>query len=781
MISSFITVDHSSPNTVEKLEERAAQIVSYFLSFSTDNDFKDRFYDNHSIPDKESIPAVAEQRFFNTLLFQLRKKRQLTSAQAEAFLCLFPEGKLADWQALILTLALEHRQLFEDKERSLRAMATFRFLLQDKQKRKNLIAVDVIEQNLPNPLLRLNRIEKHLSHLLDTIPSRKDLTDKQKAYVSQRILPLRRLIADVVEEEQKHLRKKSKNSGSLPSKPKPPIKQPHTPHAPIEKDKFITLHEQAQVDEDEVSHALVHEYPSKTNEHMDGDEFLSDNAPDRSYAMLVPESSLPDSFKRSFRLSALRAQKVAGHLERNEKKPVTMNNQLTRYGVTKLIEALRESALYQPDITLLMHLMLTTGRRLEQILEVKVVNHFKAFSEPGDAVVFYKNGVIFWAYRPDLPQHIIPNPLSSLVQQPKNPVILPLPSFPAENVSELFCLPEKRKEGITDFLDDFNRTYKTKLTPNRIADFLSYYLHQHGIDDVVNALITGNPGIQKAGTYYFQYDQETIVKSYELFINEFFPTSSIPEEIHRGLLSIEGGGSQLFVKQEAVSALFAHLSFEINSSKGIAEFHNAYTYYVLHLLNLATGHRPVRDPFDDLNHIDLLNKTIFISDKESRQTASSARVLALPEVAIQQLKLYIAHLKKIQILLSSLGPQLAEEVEMTLAGQNRLLFLLEEKESGGYQIKPLSPSKTQSYLGSLFDIPANWHRHFLRTSLSRQGVLGELIDAWMGHAKIGQEGYSKYSGLSMQGLKNTAEVINQIIEDLNVKPLPGWGGEIGHE
>lgn len=265
-----------------------------------------------------------------------------------------------------------------------------------------------------------------------------------------------------------------------------------------------------------------------------------------------------------------------------------------------------------------------------------------------------------------------------------------------------------------------------------------------------------------------------MLEAYELFLKKYF--SFEIEEFKKEALIKHMGGSQLIVKPEAVSALFAHLALKAQTNRDdIAEFHNAYTFYILHLLNFATGHRPVRDPFDDLEHIDLANKKIFISDKESRQTSTSARVLRLPEIAIQQLNLYIEHLKELQLRLCVINPNAANAVARTLAGKNRLLFLFEENDSGSYQIQPLSPKAVQEYLGALFNIPANWHRHYLRTFLSRSTVPGELIDAWMGHAKLGQEGYNQFSGLSMEYMWLISNKIEREMDKLGIKAVAGWG------
>lgn len=771
MISSFF-IEHHAKEVRDALELRAAQLVIRILNASDDEILKIRTYKHHLLIDERTVPALTDHKKLDQILQDLRDSKQITLAQAEAFLCLPPiqSNGLANWQSLILFTSLEHKRLFGETARSLRAMSAFRLLLQDKRENKNHLDIMLIERDLPDPLQWSDQIVVQLSAFLDVLPV------EHETYIRQRLLPIRRILIDVQEEEQKNLRSREQRSSGEKQTPKHEVKQPDTPQSPVKRGQFSSVSKSARVDDDEADHTLIHEYPDRTNSTLNNEEFASDNAPEQSYITLAPDETVPAVLRRSFMMSAIRAKTVAGHIERSEKRLVTMTNQLTRYDIDSLKEALQVYPPSHPQIILILHLMFVTGRRMEQVLRARKIEHSNELSEPGDAIIFQEGGLTVWVYRPSLPKHELTGNLGLLVDQQKNPVILPLPSSTAMDwVMDIPANTETIRKGVVDFINDVNRKYKTKLTSNRVGDFLSNYLHHQGVDDVVNALITGNPDIQEAGTYYYQYDHDTIINAYELFINEFFP-NAIPENIKTHLISREGGGSQLFVKQQAVSALFAHLAAKVSSSRGIAEFHNAYTFYILHLLNLATGHRPVRDAFDDLSHIDLLNKKIFISDKESRQTASSARVLALPEAAIQQIKLYLEHLENIQLLLHSINPELADAVEMTLSGTSRLLFLLNENELGSYQIHPLAPKDTKEYLGALFDIPTNWHRHFLRTSLAQHNVPGELIDSWMGHAKIGQEGYSRYSGLSMQGLDKIADIIDQIMKGLDVKPLHGWGG-----
>ncbi len=773
MINKFITAQHSA-DTLKILDLRASQLATSFFNDSTDESLKSRVYEHYLKQADAPLSLITDKAALDQIFLNLKNNKQITEAQAEAFLCVSSDqNRMIRWQTLIFVVSLEHMRLFESSDRALRAMSDFRRLLQDKKDNKKPQEIITIESSIPDPLQSLDQIVMRLSKFLDQVPK------SQKKYIDQRLLSIRRILADVNEEKLKNQRsRESQNNDEREiNQQEPELHAEGTDvrSSPVKRGSYNASIEAARVDDEDAAHAVMRESPDTTHNTLNEAEFASDNATERSYITLAPDSSTPPSLRRSFILSAVHAKAVAGHIERNEKRLVTAMSQLTRHDIHCLKEALQQKAETQATIVFLVHLMLTTGRRLEQIFRARNISHTDDLKKPGDAIILQKSGDMYWVYRADLPLHSLEGDLELFIDRQTSPVILPLPPPPPQ--SYMLTLPPLTAEiqqGVIDFIDEINRANKTRLTSNRIAEFLSCFLHQRGVDDVVNALVTGNPSIQEAGTYYYQYEHKSLLEAYELFLTEFFALEI--EDFKKEALIKHKGGSQLVVKPEVVSALFEHLVSKTQASKGdIADFHNAYTYYILHLLNFATGHRPVRDPFDDLERIDLINKKIFISDKESRQTASSARVLRLSELAIQQINLYIEHLKKLQLQLFIINPDAANAVARTLAGKNRLLFLFEENDSGSYQIQPLSPKAVQEYLGALFNIPANWHRHYLRTFLSRSTVPGELIDAWMGHAKLGQEGYNQFSGLSMEYVWLISNKIEREMNKLGIKAIAGWG------
>lgn len=780
MISKFFTIPHTV-DTLKTLELRAVQLVTNFLNDSTDEDLKSRIYERYLGQADDSLSLTVGKAGLNKILKYLQTSQKITESAFEAFLCVSSDqNRMIRWQSLILIASMEHRRLFKSSEneakisadRTKSALNAFRLILQDKEKGKSLEQIAIIENGITDALQYLKLIVPQLHDFFEHQPK------TQKKYIKQRLEPIHRILEDVAEGKLKNVRVR-KGPSSAAKKNEQELEQnteeTDANSGPVKRGGYATNTQSARVDDEEAAHSIMREQPDKALNTFNEAEFLSDNASDRSYMSLHPDASTPVSLSRSFILSAVHAKTVAGHIERNEKRLVTAMSQLTRHDIHCLKESLQQKAETQPTIVFLVHLMLVTGRRLEQILRADNIKHAGDLKQAGDAIILQQNGGMYWVYRADLPRHLLAGNLELFIDRQTSPVILLLPPPPEKSyMPALPSLTAEIQQGVIDFIDEVNRVNKTRLTSNRIAAFLSNFLHQRGVDDVVNALITGNPSIQEAGTYYYQYENKIVFEAYELFLNELFALEI--EDFKKEALIKHRGGSQLIVKPEVVSALFAHLASKVQtSSDDIAKFHNAYTFYILHLLSFASGHRPVRDPFDDLDHIDLINKKIFISDKESRQTSTSARVLRLPEIAIQQLNLYIEHLKELQLRLCVINPNAANAVARTLAGKNRLLFLFEENDSGSYQIQPLSPKAVQEYLGALFNIPANWHRHYLRTFLSRSTVPGELIDAWMGHAKLGQEGYNQFSGLSMEYMWLISNKIEREMDKLGIKAVAGWG------
>jgi len=230
-------------------------------------------------------------------------------------------------------------------------------------------------------------------------------------------------------------------------------------------------------------------------------------------------------------------------------------------------------------------------------------------------------------------------------------------------------------------------------------------------------------------------------------------------------------GSQLQVKPNVVQLLFEQLSNDIenvrlNNKKSMVNYHQQYTLYTLLLLFLSSGHRPVCEPFETVNIFNLKNKTIYISDKESRSELAS-RVLVLPNIAINQLEFYLDHLKQLAIFYKGSSTEMSALIEKSLNGDGYLFFFIK-----GRKIYAMTPAIMSTQLQNIFPIKLNWHRHFMRTQLRNRGVCAEFVNAWMGHLSQGESNFARFGGISMNNLRLLAKNIETLLTtDLAIKPL----------
>ncbi len=766
------------------LTQRSNQLITSFFAHSTDIEFKQQALENIQIYTPSS--ATDNSDIYDASLEILLKTRinriHLKNAPVEAFLCTIPKkgSSVEQWQGLILVAALVHFHLFEKPSRLQDVLNIFRQIVADGRSGQ-VIAIEranKIEINLPQAWEPLDQIASKLSSYINQADTPQD--------VKSRLYPLRRIIEDIVENKLKNLRSSTSRESQRASGQ---ILEPTT-HSPIDiqsavpvvekVDNITTVVKKPRVDDSEAVYTEFGEFLGDASQSaVERIEFHADNAPTKTFVSVQTDVTAPASLRHSAMLSAMRAQTVASQIERREKRLTTSLSCLTGLEIAALKKALSQSEESKQIETLLLHLMLTTGRRLEQILQAKQLSRVSEYTGFGDAYIISEYGDWSWLYRPKLPQHTLDSNFSKVVDQQASTVVLSLPRLSEDQHRLQARLPaysDELKTSLDSFVSDINRAHNTRLTVSRVADFLNFFLHQRGVDDVLIALIIGDPAVQPAGLYYQQYNNEHILQAYKTFTNTIFSasTSHLLADESDGKMLL--GGSQLMVKEPVISLLFDHLKDSIKSKDGLVSFHNALTYYVLHLLNMTTGHRPVKHPFDDLNSIDLINGKIFISDKESRQTRSSARTLVLPEIAVKQIQLYITHLKAIKQTLHSLNPEVANFVDQAISAEAPFLFLLKENSSGDYGVQLITPKIVQAHVQSVFKLPLNWHRHFLRTFLANQQVNGEVIDSWMGHAKLGQEGYTRFSGLSIKDLQTVAQLIEDKLQSLKISAVSGWLG-----
>jgi len=95
------------------------------------------------------------------------------------------------------------------------------------------------------------------------------------------------------------------------------------------------------------------------------------------------------------------------------------------------------------------------------------------------------------------------------------------------------------------------------------------------------------------------------------------------------------------------------------------------------------------------------------------------------------------------------------------------LFFIDED-----QVIQISPKTLKPFMTEQFPVAPNWHRHFLRSFLmTRENISPSLIDCFMGHEEIGQEGYGRFSGFSYADFKELADVLRQLLISLEFEAV----------
>lgn len=167
----------------------------------------------------------------------------------------------------------------------------------------------------------------------------------------------------------------------------------------------------------------------------------------------------------------------------------------------------------------------------------------------------------------------------------------------------------------------------------------------------------------------------------------------------------------------------------------IAERHNAYTDYCMALLFCATGHRPVISPFEHLWQFDTEERLALICDKVVAQSRAW-RLVALPEIAADQVKAYQNYLPKLAGWLEE-NPR-NKELPRFIRGLLRsgeaempLFFYIEEETQAEW--RPVTPSEMRERWQSMWPLPVNFLRHMMAENLWRASYRGDWVSIQLGH------------------------------------------------
>lgn len=210
-------------------------------------------------------------------------------------------------------------------------------------------------------------------------------------------------------------------------------------------------------------------------------------------------------------------------------------------------------------------------------------------------------------------------------------------------------------------------------------------------------------------------------------------------------------GSRACAKHTAVVDEVRRLKERLKSASNYStweefiQYHNLYTFYTVQMVAFATGYRAVTDPLPDEETIDPVGLILAISDKDDAKYSKS-RITHLPAQVLEQLHCFEAHCRAVWVMA---GQRL--KIEKPDTGNPRFLLKPDARKK---LIEPIRPSTLQSLLDGFLGLPANAHRRFLRTEMRERGCPAEVVDAFMGHASLGEEPWGRFSALAVEQYKH---------------------------
>lgn len=367
-------------------------------------------------------------------------------------------------------------------------------------------------------------------------------------------------------------------------------------------------------------------------------------------------------------------------------------------------------------------------------------------------------------------------------------------------------------EATSSFLSWINRrTLQTRLTAHRVGMHTYHAIEEQTSDSADATLLTGrcSLGAEIALFYYaprIQYLREAYRKVTDALSKELIELSGHEFAVEQPPLPQDDPariGSAICPRTEYLQGVTAALikrvelaARQLESDPSLAHwiaFHNLYVSYIVLFLGYCTGYRDVSHPFPTIDRFDPQSEFLVISDKDY-DGAPLARIVWLPPEFRKQLAQYATHLQRLGETFILLGASWATSLSAPTPGQlgkylsgqvqpvepkstataSRLrppLFFF--VTAGGEGWERVSRASIGARIGDIYPIPINANRHFLRTHLREAGVSGEIVDAFMGHAGIGQEPFGRFSSITAAELRDgTRRVLMELLQQCGWRAIP---------
>lgn len=233
-------------------------------------------------------------------------------------------------------------------------------------------------------------------------------------------------------------------------------------------------------------------------------------------------------------------------------------------------------------------------------------------------------------------------------------------------------------------------------------------------------------------------------------------------------------GCRFVIKRETLTEKIKDLKDRLkniqvsNSKQGMLRYHEDYLLYTYLMLTLSTASRAIDNPVQPyLSWLQAQRPNrglnVGLADKES-VFFHKARLAYLPPELCQQFENFTRHLDYfIMNLYEAKGWRSRPE-------EDKYWVVL----NGAGQLENMSAAWIKDRFEEIFEapVPSNFSRAFLRTELLERGLETEFVDAFMGHASMGESPFGSHSTFNY-GLytRTIAKKISELLQELNLVPV----------
>ena len=339
-----------------------------------------------------------------------------------------------------------------------------------------------------------------------------------------------------------------------------------------------------------------------------------------------------------------------------------------------------------------------------------------------------------------------------------------------------FLSPAEITTKVRQLTRSLRKTTGSYITSGLVRTYLPQRLSRmRGGDPAFSDLTFGIESyLGRTKVYYAAFDHCDLERSYRVLSHSVLLESgqkSTYTEIYPEDRTLHVGTPKRPTLQ-AVQDAFQKLS-ELIYSRGPAkskeEFirrHNFYVAYTVLLIKYCTGFRAVTHPYIDSQSYDPLTGFCGLGDKDSVE-GNRARPLWLPQVLMRHLEFYRSYLRSI---VSCRERDVIHAIEGK--GLASLFFLSSGVRLSSRIVRPKTLGEQFEAAG--YYVPLNSQRHFLKSELQEDGCPPDVIELFLGHFEVGEEGYSPSSSLHPYDYKSEVEkYLTPVLNKIGARPLAG--------